>query len=304
MDEVVFMRKIAIWGAGTLALNVIEDYPNDEITIIDSSPQKIGTNFCGYQVISPPENLGTRFHKIVIASAEHYAEIYDLLIHKYQTPDYKCSYAASEFLGILFHGKAPVCPKPLPPSFSARVPFVELFADYCYKHGIEGEVAEVGVNKGEFSAAINAAFPDRPLHMFDTFTGFDDRDIVQDFEKVGHYRLSKEDEVDFKSTSVELVMNRMPYPALCTCYKGYFPDTFSLYDKRFALVSLDADLYPPQKAGLEIFYPRLVKNGVIAIHDYWNISGCRLAVDEFIHKNGLSAVPLSDYNTLIITKQN
>jgi O-methyltransferase len=41
-------------------------------------------------------------------------------------------------------------------------------------------------------------------------------------------------------------------------------------------VLLDADLFAPIKAGLELFWPRLVPGGLILVHDYpkW-VSRCK-----------------------------
>ena len=36
----------------------------------------------------------------------------------------------------------------------------------------------------------------------------------------------------------------------------------------FCFVSIDTDLYKPTYVGLSEFYPKLVKGGVIIIHDY------------------------------------
>lgn len=63
----------------------------------------------------------------------------------------------------------------------------------------------------------------------------------------------------------------------------------------FAMVHLDCDLYLPTKAALEFFYPKMVRGGLLILHDY--DSGCwpgvTLAADEFFadKPEGLIRIP-------------
>ena len=43
---------------------------------------------------------------------------------------------------------------------------------------IPGNVAELGVFRGEFSSLISAAFPDRKIHLLILFEGFSEKDIT------------------------------------------------------------------------------------------------------------------------------
>ena len=63
------------------------------------------------------------------------------------------------------------------------------------------------------------------------------------------------------------------------------------------MVSLDADLYAPIRAGLDFFLPRMEKGGMILLHDYNNqrFRGAKQAVEEYESIHGpLSLVPLCD----------
>ncbi|MDR1471819.1 MAG: hypothetical protein LBS75_04780 [Synergistaceae bacterium] len=53
---------------------------------------------------------------------------------------------------------------------------------------------------------------------------------------------------------------------------------------------------------IEIFYPRMVKNGIIIVHDYTTTLGAGLAVDELQHELGFAAVPLGDMLSIVIVK--
>jgi O-methyltransferase len=61
-----------------------------------------------------------------------------------------------------------------------RYSSLELAALEIKKRGITGAVAELGVFRGDFAARINSVFPERKLYLFDTFAGFDERDIARE----------------------------------------------------------------------------------------------------------------------------
>jgi hypothetical protein len=144
--------------------------------------------------------------------------------------------------------------------------------------GIEGDFAELGVWKGN-SAAVLASFStlsNRKLYLFDTFAGFDSRDMIdEDRPKNG----------DFADTSIEYVKATIGSNSRTVFLPGYFPDSISteVQESKFALVHIDCDLYSPMKAALDFFYPRLNKGGMLILHDYssGNWSGATRAIDEF-----------------------
>lgn len=143
---------------------------------------------------------------------------------------------------------------------------------------IEGDFAELGVFRGN-SAAVLAHFArldGRRLYLFDTFSGFDARDLrgVDAKQKVG-----------FRNTSLAAVKQLVGEDALFSYVPGYFPDslTAEVTERAFAFVHLDCDLYEPMKRALEFFYPRLRPGGMLVVHDYSSGSwlGAKRALDEF-----------------------
>lgn len=172
-----------------------------------------------------------------------------------------------------------------------RLSALELISYEIKKRELIGNVAELGVYKGKFARYINQYFPDRILYLFDTFEGFKESDV----EKEKQQNFSMGDQ-NFRDTSVEFVMNQMPYPDKCKPYKGFFPDTAQNVDDKFVFVSLDADLYTPLYAGLQFFYPKLVRGGYIFVHDFNNdhYKGARKAVEDFCEEHGIAFMPLPD----------
>jgi O-methyltransferase len=174
----------------------------------------------------------------------------------------------------------------------------------CYEeiiaNHVSGNVAELGVYQGNFSMRLNVLFPDRKLYLFDTFEGFDQKDIQVE-KKEGF----SSGEQDFSDTSVEMVMKKMKHPENCIVRKGMFPSTAAGIEDRFCFVSLDADLYEPIYQGLKFFFPRLETGGYIFIHDFNNegYKGAREAVVQYCKENNISYVPIPDSGgTAIITK--
>lgn len=182
-----------------------------------------------------------------------------------------------------------------------RVATLELCAYEIHNRKIIGEIAEVGVYKGDFALKLSQLFPKRKLYLFDTFEGFDERDISLD------KKFSNANRKTFADTSIELIREKISHNKLII-RKGYFPDTLKDddYKQQFAFVSLDTDLFKPIYDGLSFFYPRLAKGGYIFIHDYNNTeyAGCKEAVNQYIQENNITTIlPISDgWGTLIITK--
>ncbi len=172
-----------------------------------------------------------------------------------------------------------------------RLSTLELIAFEIGKKKLAGNTAELGVYKGKFARYINQYFPDRLLYLFDTFEGFDTRDVLSETEK----KFSSGDQ-DFSDTSVDSVLKLMPHPEKCKPVKGFFPESAREIDDHFVFVSLDADLYEPIYNGLVFFYPKLVAGGYIFIHDFNNdaYKGSRKAVEQFCSEQGINFLPIPD----------
>jgi O-methyltransferase len=173
-----------------------------------------------------------------------------------------------------------------------RLATLELISHEINTKKLKGNTAELGVYKGKFARYINQYFPDRLLYLFDTFEGFDDRDIISETKE----KLSSGDQ-DFSDTSIEGVLKRMPFPEKCIPKKGFFPESAkNVYDS-FVFVSLDADLYEPIYNGLAFFYPKMVAGGYIFIHDFNNdnYKGARKAVEQFCDENKINYLPIPDF---------
>jgi O-methyltransferase len=176
-----------------------------------------------------------------------------------------------------------------------RYGLVALAVESVLREGIEGDLAEVGVHRGELSRLIHLMAPARTLFLFDTFEGFPDADL----EHSGDTR--------FRDTSMDMVRRRVGDLTTVEFRAGYFPDTAAgLEGRTFALVVLDLDLYKPTVAGLDFFYSRIAPGGYLIIDDYnnsesgWAVSR---AVKEFMADKPEHAIQIPDaWGTLVLRK--
>ena len=187
-------------------------------------------------------------------------------------------------------------------TFDARVATMRLLAEQIQEEKIPGDVAELGVFRGDFAVLINAAFPDRTIHLFDTFEGFPPKDVEIEQEQ----GFSGAKAGDFAETAKDIVAKRLPCPEQAVFHKGYFPATFrSCMEKTFAFVSVDADLYAPTAAALPLFWDRLSTGGAMLIHDVNSMqyTGAGKAVREFCTEKGLLPMPVCDLHGSVVLRK-
>ncbi|MBA3350189.1 MAG: class I SAM-dependent methyltransferase [Actinobacteria bacterium] len=177
----------------------------------------------------------------------------------------------------------------------------ELLSREIHERGIEGAVAEVGVYQANFAAILNHHFPDRTLYLFDTFEGFDPRDVRLD-KSQGWTSVPQ----DFGGTSIAAVMKKLPHPDKVRIQAGWFPESVrDCEGETFCLVSIDVDLFQPILAALRWFYPRLAPGGYLLVHDYNNdeYMGVKHALRQFGDETGVTWSLLPDRRgSAVITK--
>lgn len=67
--------------------------------------------------------------------------------------------------------------------FDVRGATFRRIADRVEATNVPGSIAELGTYRGDFAWQMNARFPKRTLYLFDTFEGFDARDIAAEHRK-------------------------------------------------------------------------------------------------------------------------
>lgn len=166
--------------------------------------------------------------------------------------------------------------------------------------GISGNIAELGCYQGDLSWQLNVLMPERKLYLFDTFEGFDARDIAREQE----LSCSESRPGQFKDVKEESLLARMPFPEQVIIKKGWFPETaFDMEEETFCLAVLDAGLYQSTFAGLEFFFPRMSQGGMILVCNYENpkYGGVRKAIEDLEKKYGaFLIVPMGDIDGTVM----
>lgn len=310
------MKKVLVFGAGKgyARLKAVLDESRAEIAaIIDNNSNKWGSELDGKPVIAP-EAVKQMDYDCIIITSQFFDQMASQLRQMGVSPEKILNFFSNDISQFMGHGHADIYDasrlgeqiilvnKMAKLDRSRRLEIVdgdyvrfsslELFAEEIHSRNVAGNVAELGVYRGAFARKINYLFPDRSLYLFDTFEGFDEKDVQA--EKQGQFSAPKADA--FADTDVELVLKSMPHRDRCVVKKGFFPQTAEGLEDVFAFVSIDADLYQPIYEGLKYFYPRMAKGGYILIHDYNNSDypGAKQAVRQFSEEFAVGFNPISD----------
>ena len=281
------MKKTVLFGAGQngAMISRLLGTQYSVCCFADNSPKKQGSVLCGIPVVSPEEsmNFAPECFCICVIDRERSEQMEKQLFDMGFTGEI----LKPDALGI----------------FDPRAAVMRLLAEQINEYGITGDVAELGVYKGDFAAQISRAFPDRTICLFDTFEGFDSRDVS--VEKINGF--SRAETGDFSETGISEVRKKLYRPGKAEFYKGWFPSTFTgkCTERSYAFVSVDADLYAPTAAALPLFYDRLSRGGVIMVHDVnsFQYMGAGKAVKEFCAERKIMPFPVCDlHGSAVIRK--
>lgn len=162
---------------------------------------------------------------------------------------------------------------------------------------IPGEIVECGVFKGASLSKwirfrnIISNNRSKKIIGFDIFGKFPESNFNGDIKKrekllnsAGDSSIGKD---QFMSLLKEIKMDADVY-----LIEGDIKKTALNYVREFpqlkiSLLNIDVDLYEPTKVVLEVFFPHVVKNGVVILDDYGSFAGANKAIDEYFNENGL-----------------
>ena len=174
-----------------------------------------------------------------------------------------------------------------------------LVRDLCKKY--KGDLAEVGVFKGDSAMMISEAKGSNNLYLFDTFEGLPN---ISEKDKPSDKWRSDFVKSEFSDTSLEEVKRYLSKYPNVHIYKGIFPKQNSeiVKKKKFMFIHLDVDLYSSTYECLKFFYPRMKKGGIILTHDYSTSEGVKKAFDEFFKNKKEVVIELASSQGLVICK--
>ncbi|EDO6740989.1 TPA: hypothetical protein SHD19_001018 [Campylobacter coli] len=288
------MKKAFIYGSAQLGIQIAwhinKDY--EILGFIDTDPRKHTINGGGYNrvddkdyvIYSPDILYNMQADKIFIGTeVDVYIEQIKSILLNYGISNDKIDFSLT-FI-----------------PYYARLNFIKSISLEFQDKNVIGAVAELGVFRGKTAREINRFFRNDTFYLFDTFEGFSEKDINKEIGSA-----KKANTNDFSDTSLDFVKKQMIYLDKCCFIKGYFPESTTeiSQSEKFKFVNIDVDLYQPILEGLRYFYSRLVKNGVILVHDYYHpyYTGAKRAVDEFCKNNNIKIAPIGDAFSVAIFK--
>lgn len=153
--------QVIVFGATPSAKAVYMEIEQEYkiVALTDNDPQKWEGNICGYPVIMPRDIRKWDWDEIIIISVSAMDAIREQLLQ----------------MGI---SRQKINTRYVDLKIVPRRKWVENFALVIHEKNILGSVAEAGVFQGEFASVINSSFPEKILYLFDTFEGFDARDVI------------------------------------------------------------------------------------------------------------------------------
>ena len=149
---------------------------------------------------------------------------------------------------------------------------------------LPGDVVEFGCYAGDTSVLLAEALKDTPdkwLYLYDSFEGLPEK-TIEDQTAAGWRFKAGELKVSPETVAHKFKKLSLPEPVIVKKWFDQLDDSDLPSQICFAL--LDGDFYQSIKTSFNKVTPRLVKGGIMVVHDYRNaeLPGVAKAVDEFI----------------------
>jgi len=162
--------------------------------------------------------------------------------------------------------------------------------------GTEGDIVECGVWRGGSAALMARTHTDncaarRDFWLFDSFEGLPPPDeyatkLTREIYVEGWCEASIA-AVEEAFTVVGLTMEQVHV------VPGWFDETLPNHQiTKIALLHIDADFHDSVHCALTYLYPQVVPGGYVVFDDFGSFRGCKIAVLDFIEKQGLGSMKL------------
>jgi len=270
---------IIVFGAGEFGKLFCQYHDNNVniVAIADNSNKRIGKRLFEYDIINPDSIKQYKYEKVIITienlkTAESIVkQLYAVGIHNVE----------------IYDQLPRLCPK---------IQVLFRISEIISSRNISGSIAECGVYRGWSASYLNEFYPQKKIFLFDTFDGFDERDMVFESSQSKEWFSIRKDEYLIQK-STEYILKKCIYPENIVIKPGYVPESFQgIENETFAFVHLDMDMYKPQLAALRFFSNKMTDGGIILLHDYYRIDlpGTKKAVDDFSLEREFYLIPTAN----------
>ncbi len=151
---------------------------------------------------------------------------------------------------------------------------------------VEGDVVECGVWRGGMIAGIAEILGnEKAYHLFDSFEGLPEAKEIDGAAAIDWQKnTGGEEYYDNCKAEISFAEKAMGMAGVkFKCHKGWFSDTLPLNTiGDISLLRLDGDWYDSTMVCLQYLFPKVVKNGLVLIDDYYTWDGCSKAVHDYL----------------------
>ncbi len=160
---------------------------------------------------------------------------------------------------------------------------LKLASKYKNENGV---VVECGVWKGGMIAGIAKILGNNfNYYLFDSFEGLPNaKEIDGKNALLWQSDIGSEFYFDNCKISMELCDKAMKKAEIINYQikKGWFSDSLLSFNEEITILRLDGDWYESTYICLKYLFPKVIKNGIIIIDDYYMWDGCSKAVHDYL----------------------
>lgn len=176
-----------------------------------------------------------------------------------------------------------------------RLDNIQFCIESILTNNIRGDLIETGVWRGGATIFMKAVLVankvmDRKVFVADSFEGLPKPDEI----KYPHDKGDTHHRENFLVISIDEVKNNFKKYGLLDdgviFLKGWFKDTLANDNniENLSLLRIDGDMYESTYDVLFYLYPKLTKGGFCIVDDYYALSPCRKAVDDYRKKEEIT----------------
>lgn len=165
---------------------------------------------------------------------------------------------------------------------------------------LPGDFVECGVYRGGLARAIidytHFQSLEKRFYLFDTYEGIPEKAISEEERRLGR----RPDE--YKPCYEAVLETFAPFPNVAVV-RGVVPEVLHTVPiERVAFLSLDMNVYQPEVAAAEFFWPKMSSGGIILLDDYGfrAYTPQKQAMDAFAKRHGVEILSLPTGQGLLL----
>jgi hypothetical protein len=260
------MKKVFIWGAGTLGRIILKKLPENTICLgfIDGNPVLENTKIEGIK-ITPPEIINDiMYDSIIVGTSIAYEIVRKRLADEFNVPPERIDVSYAEDV------------------LRAKNNFIKNSSEIVYENQLQGAAALCKIYQGTTAKKLNECFPDRTLYIFDS----QDSGFILPLMRF-------QNNIKIKTGDFSKTVKDVHDDFVFVCID------FEKYDEILAALEI---FYPKMtKGGIILIHDYFF--GAYNKHGSGIMREVRMAVHEFCENYDVGFVPIGDESSIAIVKK-